>query len=454
MKHPITSIIVPVLLFALVSVGSAGGTDGEGPLLRLPDLYRQALEHAEQIGIAAEDLAIAENLRVQALSVLRPRVSAVAARKNYDGEKTAYGSLIQPQWEGSYGLTVGQSFTLNGRELSALRIAERGIDKSREDLAGIKEAYLFSVAQAFYDVAKTRQAAAIAQANVHRLEAHRDAVQLRLKVSEVPITELYRSQAEVAQAQADLIRIENGLRLTRTVLARLAGLKAPFRISEEQTPGPAPRETDLTLLKETARTNRPELKSLALQEQIAEHQIDYTKGAYWPRVGVEAAWMRLAQDPEPYLDETAYIGLTITMDLYDAGLRRAQVSDARRQRHQARLTRSENERRVAVEVEQAWLDWHTQQEVIRSFESQLRYAQENFAAVTRLFDNGMANSVDIMDANTLLVTTELELSEARYNLKLAVLGLERASGTLLAHIENDLRVQSPSITEETQNQSR
>jgi outer membrane protein len=454
MKHLLASSIVPVLLFALVSMGTAEGIDQDGPLLRLPDLYRQALDHAEQIGIAAEDLAIAENLRVQALSVLRPRVSAVAARRNYDGEKSVQGSLIQPQWEGSYGLTVGQSFTLNGREISALRIAERGIDKSREDLAGIKESYLFSVAQAFYDVAKSRQAVAIAQANVHRLETHRDAVKLRLKVSEVPITELYRSEAEVAQAQANLIRTENGLRLTRAVISRLTGLEAPFRIDEDQTSAPAPRETDLTLLKETAGTNRPELKSLALQEQIAEHQIDYTRGAYWPRVGVEAAWMRLTRDPEPALDETAYIGLTISMDLYDAGLRRAQVSDARRQLHQAQLARSESERRVVVEVEQAWLDWHTQQEVIRSFESQLRYAEENYAAVTRLFDNGMANSVDIMDANTLLVTTELELSEARYNLKLAALGMERASGTFLAHIEDDLRRQSPAVTEETQNESR
>lgn len=438
MKHPFASIIVPILLFALVSVGAAEDTDQDGPLLRLPDLYREALDHAEQIGIAAEDLAIAENLRVQALSVLRPRVSAVASRRNYDGEKSVQNSLIQPQWEGSYGVTVGQSFTLNGREISALRIAERGIDKSREDLAAVKEAYLFSVAQAFYDVVRTRQAVAIARANVHRLETHRDAVQLRLKVSEVPITELYRSQAEVAQAQADLIRTENELRLTRAVLARLTGLQTPFRIAEDQTSAPAPRETDLTLLQETAKTNRPELKSLALQEQIAEHQIDYTKGAYWPRVGVEAAWMRLTRDPEPSLDETAYIGLTISMDLYDAGLRQARVSDARRQRYQAQLARSESERRVALEVEQAWLDWHTQQEVIRSFESQLRYAEENYAAVTRLFDNGMANSVDIMDANTLLVTTELELSEARYNLKLAVLGLERAAGTFLAHIEDDL----------------
>jgi outer membrane protein len=95
-------------------------------------------------------------------------------------------------------------------------------------------------------------------------------------------------------------------------------------------------------------------------------------------------------------------------------------------------------RTVAIQVEEAWRNWKTQQSVIQSFESQLLYATENYTAVTRLFVHGMANSVDVMDANTLLVTSERKLSESRYNLQIDVLGIERSTGVFLDGIRGRL----------------
>lgn len=437
---PRTKWIVAIALL-MTAAGSGTFAFGAGPPVSytLTDLYRMALDRAETIGIAEADVAIAEATREMALSVLFPSLSAVGNYRAYSDEISKGGSVVQPEWTGSHGITAGQRVTVNGRELTALRIAEQDIEKSRHDLDSVKEAYLFNVSSVFYDVAKARKSVDIAEANVRRLKVHRQAVSLKLKLSEVPKTELFRTEAELAKAEADRIQAENTRQLARTALSRLAGLTGSFDIVENGESVPLLPETEIEPLKELAMNQRAELKSLKLQQEIAEKQIRYNQGAFWPTLGWEGGWMRHEQEPDPANDESLYVGVNVSYEFFDGGLRKARVREARSQKRQVELTRQDTARQIAVEVEQAWLELNTQQSVIQSLESQLRYATENYGAVARLFEHGMANSVDVMDANTLLVTAERQLSEARYNLHLAVLRLDRSTGTFLRNIREEQR---------------
>ena len=434
MKPHLIAIVI-ALSTALAAPASAL-TAGER--YTLDACYTSALEHAEKIGIAREAVALAEYTRKQALSVLVPTLSAFGDYRRYSDDEYESGVLLQPEWESSYGLRLGQSFTLNGRELTALRIAEQGIEKSRTDLDATMEAYLFTVASAFFDVARARQAVAIAQANVVRLEAHKQAVTTRLKLGDVPKTELFRTQAELASAGADLIQTRNTQKLAHSFLGRLIGVETPIEIVEPEVSASDLESARLPALKKLAFDRRADLKSLALDQAIAAKQVKYTRGAYWPRLSVEGVYARIEQNPEAPLDQSSYVGASVTFDLFDGGLRRARVSESRVVQKQAMYSLEDARRTVAIQVEEAWRNWKTQQSVIQSFESQLLYATENYTAVTRLFVHGMANSVDVMDANTLLVTSERKLSESRYNLQIDVLGIERSTGVFLDGIRGRL----------------
>ncbi len=432
---PITLFWIGCFVFGLCSPLSA---QPDGKAYTLDQLYQAALKHAEKIGIAEEEVAVAKYIRKQALSVLVPTLTTFGNYRYYSEKKEAGGSLIQPQWDSSYGVALGQSFTLNGRELTAFKIAEQSIKKSDYDLRSAKEIYLYNVASAFFDVAKSQQAVQIVQANVKRLTTYKDAVSTRLKLGDVSKTELFRTEAELAGANAELLKSQNVQKLARAFLARLTGVEMPFSIVEPAISAAQPEITDLNELKNRAFDHRAELKSNAENEAIAAKQISYVKGAYWPRVEISGSYTFLDQDPDSefVLEDSASIGASLTWDIFDGGLRRSQVGEARSRHKQARLTLEDAKRDVAVEVEDALLNWQTQQSVIASFESSLRYAQENYDASIRLFENGMANSVDVMDANTLLVTSQRQLAEARYNLQLAVLGIERSTGMFLSAIEN------------------
>jgi outer membrane protein len=433
-RHP---LIVASFLIGLFSVAlpAAAQTPGAQPYT-LEEIYRSALRQGERIGIAAQSLEISRYDRERALSLLQPRLSAFGSYRRYKEEEVLFGSTIQPRWENSYGVKAEQSVTLNGRELTALRIAEQGIAKNEADVEAVTQEYLFAAAQSYYDVVKIDQAVAIANANVRRLQTHRASVERRLQLAEVPKTELFRTQAELAKGESDLIQAQNALSLAKANLVRLTGLPIDFELLSQEVVEHRTIPTDLALLKENAFDQRAELKSLAIEEEIASRQIDFEKGAYWPRLGVEGVWMRMDQSPDPLLRETAYVAATVTFDFYDGGLRSAQVAQAKARRKQAELVHRETQRRIALEVEQAWRNWNTQEGLLQSSSSQLHYARENFNAVTRLFAHGLANSVDVMDANTVLVTAERQHSEAEYNLRLAALALDRSQGVHLEGVKD------------------
>ena len=92
---------------------------------------------------------------------------------------------------------------------------------------------------------------------------------------------------------------------------------------------------------------------------------------------------------------------------------------------------------VLVEVQGAYLDLVTQKGTLKYLEDQVVCPRDNFNAVAKQFEFGLAQSLDVMDANTLLVTAERNLSQAVYNYQVAILRMKRATGTLLKAVVGD-----------------
>ena len=92
------------------------------------DMYRMALERAERIRVSEENRHLAELDREKALSVLLPGLTTFGDYTRYSQEEMAGDFVIQPESTATWGFKAGQSFTLNGKELIALKIAEEIIE--------------------------------------------------------------------------------------------------------------------------------------------------------------------------------------------------------------------------------------------------------------------------------------------------------------------------------------
>lgn len=449
MKEVMFRAFLTILFFLLfVSSGSAARYN-------LDDLYYIALMRSEKIKISEEDLYISKKVKDKALAVMLPKLSGLGNYTDYKDQKVSdTGNLIQPDDTSAWSLRLDHSMSMSGREMTAYKAARDNIRKSGFDLFAVKEVYILSVTNAYYDVLKAGRLVEIQEQNVERLTKHRDAASIRLRVGEVTKTAVLRAEAELSGARSDLVKARNLLKFSRAVLKRIVGLEDEFEIVDTHKPGPNGfrdisegkndpvigncRVLEIGCLLEMAMNERAELKSSSVQKDIASAQVIYTKGSYWPTLAVEGVFQQKKETPETsgLIRDNLYGGVRIVFPFFEGGLRLAEVREAESKKRQADYAHSDLKKTVAVEVESSYLDFVTQKGVLKSLEDQYIFAEDNYKAVSKQFDFGLAQSIDVMDANTLLVTAERQLIDALYRFQQAVVRLKRATGTLLASLPN------------------
>jgi outer membrane protein len=399
----------------------------------LDDLYRIALARSEILKVAEENLVISEIGKDKALSFLLPRMTATGGLTQYSEKKfNAAGNIIQPETASAWGVRLDETVSLSGRELTALGISKQFVTKSGYDVTAVREDYLLRfVASAYYNVLTARKVLEIADSNLERLSKYREAAEKRLRIGEVTKTALLRAEGELSGAKSDRLQAQNSLELAMAVLARNVGIKEAFTIREgvaAESGVPA-----LNVFQERAFAMRADLKSLEVQKQIAADQIKYAEGAFWPTVSVSAGYAGADQSPGAgsLVRDSLYAGVGLNFPFFEGGLRKAEVSEAKARERQAALFYEDLKKGIAIEVQTAYLDLVTQKGILQFLDDQVAFARDNYQAVARQFDFGLSNSLDVLDANTLLVSAETKVVSAVYNYRLALLRMKKATGTLL-----------------------
>jgi outer membrane protein len=408
----------------------------------LSDLYQQALKNSEKMKMAQENLHIAQYGKDKAWAVLIPRVTAFGTYNRFSEDKystPARTVLIQPLESGNWGVRADQSFSLSVRELTALKVAGQTITKNEFDLDATKSDFVLIVASAYYDVMKAKKTLEIAAANMERLTQYRNYVEKRVMVGELTKTALLRSEAELSGARADYLRATNAFQLARFALVRITGIEDEFRLKE--TALPEQDNIPLTNLRSVAFDKRSDLKSYNMQAQIAEGYVSFARGAFWPSLNLFAIYNGVDQYPasasaatQSLNRETMMAGVSLTFPFFEGGLRVAEYREAKAKERQVKLAYDDFKKNVDIELQGAYLDLQTQKGALQFSEDQLTFAQDNYGAVVRLFDNGLATNLDVMDANSLLLSAERNVAESYYNYQLAYLRVKRSNGTLLQFV--------------------
>lgn len=402
----------------------------------LSDLYRHALKNSEKIKYAQENLYIAKTGKDKAWSLLIPKLTAFGTYNHFTQQKVSIaGVLIQPNESVNWGVRMDEVFSLSARELNALNIAGQSINKSEYDLTATKSDFVLAVASAYYDVLKAKKSLEVAAANMERLTQYRDSVEKRVKVGELTKTALLRADGELSGARSDYLKATNAFKLARALLSRITGIEDDdFRLKE--TPIPADDHIVLNNLRNVALDSRADLQSFAVQKKIAQEQVKYVRGAFWPSIGLFAIYNGADQSPATSTlnRESILAGVSLNFPFFEGGLRMAELREAKAVERQAKLAYEDFKKNVDIEIQSAYLDLQTQQGTLMFLEDQRNFAEDNYNAVIRQFNNGLATSLDVMDANSLLLSAEKNMNEARYNYQLANLRLKRTSGMLLQFV--------------------
>jgi len=188
---------------------------------------------------------------------------------------------------------------------------------------------------------------------------------------------------------------------------------------------------------ELAMVHRPELKQIGTQLEKSELEIRVRENDVLPKLDLFGSFR--ARTPS----DTAGFGNSWDLDQQSlaAGLEfevpfgnvaaRSRLTEARIGQRQLERQYVNQERQVELEVRNAAITLETRLQLVKPLMDGVEQARDKYEIASVRFQLGLANNLDITDAQTDLLEAEIALLEAIADYAIAVAYLEAAVGTTL-----------------------
>ena len=152
-----------------------------------------------------------------------------------------------------------------------------------------------------------------------------------------------------------------------------------------------------------------------------------------PQIGVNAGYDYARPNPRvfPRIGEwhdSWDASVNLSWSLWDGGRRRAQLAETVAASQAIRARAAEFDREVSFEVQQRRVEVDSSRAAIEAAEDGVRSAVEAQRVVQERYRAGVVTNTDVLDANLAVLQSELDLTRARANARLAEARLERAVG--------------------------
>ena len=312
-----------------------------------------------------------------------------------------------------------------GKVTAANRAAEARVSDVEAQRRQAEESLASELVRRYYGLRLAMSARDVRAEVLAGLDKHlHDASRLE---EEGLISRAERLHAEVARADAARLakRSEQDVEIARAGLANILSLgevgdpASPLVIGAAVEP--------LERFQENARAMQPAFARFAAQNKLAEQAVKAEHGRWLPDVYL-FGMRELHEEQLTLLDPKWAVGIGAKWTLFDGFDRSHKVAAAKAQ--QKRVGELEQRARldVATLIEKRYRELTKAREQFSALDTALELGQENLRVRTRAFEEGLATSLDVVDARLSLSRVELERLAAAYEFDVALADLLEASG--------------------------
>jgi outer membrane protein len=424
-----------LLMLCLLSAPyQKGGQNAEknSPPLTLKQCIAFALEHHPDIRAAA-GAADASFSRVrQARSAYYPQVAWTSdIGRSAVGSRTSFGFTTRSVTYNSYtsAIALSQNITDFGRTAGEVRIREMSHEAALADLEGTSDEIVLGVKQAYFAVLLAKRNREVTEQAVKRLELHLEQAKGFFEAGTKPMFDVTKAEVDLTGARLNLIKARNSVKLAGTGLNNAMGVSGAAGAGNDV-------EDVLTFDKfeisfdealDTARRNRPDLRSIEMRRRAAESSVALARRGFFPVLSGSADYS-YGGNMFP-LQPGWTIGLSLTVPVFNGFLTAFQVRESRANLGTLRAQEESTAQTVILEIQQALLGLQEAEEAIPVAELAVKQAEENFALADGSYAEGLGDPIQVADAAAALVGAKMAYFGALYDYRIARAGLEKAMGT-------------------------
>jgi outer membrane protein len=335
----------------------------------------------------------------------------------------------------SVRLSVQQPLFTGLRIASSIRQAEALRGGSNGDAEAARLELRYTIAEAFWNVARSRTQVATFAQGAAQARVHLDDATKLLDQGMATNNDVLQARMRQADAQIELAGAETALDIARVGLALLIGLPWSGSIDIPDTPAVnvAPPGESIQELVTLALSNRPEIQAARFRVAAQEASVDAAHAGLFPSVFLTGDYT--LADPNqrvfPQVDQftgTWSVGVMASIDIGRYPQVLAQEDQARNRLGQAREGTRKIADAVTADVVRAFLTLTEAIGRLAALHEETAQAEENDRVTQERYRQGVALSSESLDAQTMVMRARLRESATLFDCQVARAALDKAVG--------------------------
>ena len=437
------TLTVLLMLTMIVSTAAAQTPAPAARTLGLVEAITLALQQNQQLRVAAFEVAIARAQLAQARGGQSPQVGGQASvTRTQEGAATTimffdHGALhtitIPAPSPNLYDARVTLQYPLytGGRIEAQIALAEANARGAEATLERIKQQVVFGVRQAYFQLQLAQAGLDVANRGVVQATENLRVARARVAAGASPKFDEVQADVALANALQSRVRARNGIAQAMQALAGVLNLplNTPFLLSDTFTVQPVRDSADVLVAR--AVQARPEFAELAARKAAALAGIRLAESGGKPNVAVQAtgSYSNSSGLFAGSSGATSWsVTLAATLNLYDGGITRERVREARLRLEQLQALEAQQKQGVELEVRQAYLNLQSAAEELAGADALITQAQEALRIANVRFQAGVGTNLEALNAQTAASQAEASKAQALFTYNLARAALERAVG--------------------------
>ena len=405
-------------------------------------------EGSAKVQLSAEALKQARARSAQARAALLPDLEASFNDRNQTTNLAALGlgavkvpipnfefpSFVGPYTTADARATVTQS-VFDFSSIRRFQGSRAGVSAAKSDVDASGEQVAGQVARAYLAAVKGDADVETAKSNVTLSQAVLTQAENQKKAGKGTGIEVTRAKVQLSNDQQRLLVTQNDRRRAYLQLLRSMGMRIDTEIELTDALRYDPVDPG-TLAEARARALKERPDYHAQQEREASARLDAsaTKLERLPSLAAFGDYGSIGTSLNNALPTRTY-GVSLRLPVFDGGRRDARRAESVSQYRAEKVKTNDLKDQIELEVQLALDSLQSADDQVKVAKEGLELAENELAQARRRYTAGVANSLEVTDAQTRLERARDNQTAALYNFSAARIDLTQAMGTIRRNIQ-------------------
>lgn len=340
-------------------------------------------------------------------------------------------------------VTLTQPLFMGGKIIAMNRLTGYAEEIARKQRLSEAQNVVYAVDAAYWTVVSLHAKHELATSYVNLLDSLTRNVRLMVEEGVATRSDLLSVEVKLNEANVDLLKVENGLTLSRMALAQVCGLPvdSQMEVADEGPMGIDAAEIIPSQYNmEDVYANRPDLEALKLAGNAAEQQARVARADMMPQLALMGMYSfsnpNLFDGFRKRFDGAFSVGVMLKIPIWHWGGNYNKYRAAKTDRTIRELQLQDAKEMVNLQVSQAAFKTQEALKTYSATRSNLSKAEENLRTAQVGFKEGVLTTDDVMAAQTAWLKAHSEEIDAEVEVQLCKVYLAKSLGNLSVETYN------------------